>query len=194
MGENYAAFRDFRVDPKGIGLHEMTIPPGEVIRLTEAEVVSHPEYRGFRPLARHPPMRGWLATSVGGDGRVYGLLHLSDKSGGREFDESDEPNIHELAALIGETLDALRLAAHLAGVVGGACLQCTTVRRSSRAVCRQALPAVLRPPRRRRQLMPQRRSRTRRCAPLRDWPQVPPALPVAPARLRRTGRGAVLHD
>jgi hypothetical protein len=29
----------------------------------------------------------------------------------REFDESDETNIHELAALIGETLDALRLAA-----------------------------------------------------------------------------------
>ena len=57
-------------------------------------------------------MRGWLATSVcGDDGRVYGLLQLSDTSGGRDFDESDEANIHELAALIGETLDALRLAA-----------------------------------------------------------------------------------
>jgi GAF domain-containing protein len=56
-------------------------------------------------------MRGWLATSLGDDGRVYGLLQLSDKSGGREFDESDETNTHELAALIGETLDALRLAA-----------------------------------------------------------------------------------
>ena len=60
----------------------------------------------------HPPMRGWLATSVcGDDGRKYGLLQLSDKSGGRDFDESDEANIRELAALIGETLDALRLAA-----------------------------------------------------------------------------------
>jgi len=56
-------------------------------------------------------MRGWLATSVGDDARVSGLLQLGDKSGGREFDESDETNIHELAALIGETLDALRLAA-----------------------------------------------------------------------------------
>ena len=57
-------------------------------------------------------MRGWLATSVcGDDGRVRGLLQLSDKSGGRDFDESDERNIHELAALVGETLDALRLAA-----------------------------------------------------------------------------------
>jgi GAF domain-containing protein len=113
LSEKYAAFRDFRVDPKGNGLHGMTIPPGEVVRLTEAEVLSHPLFQGFGPFAdAHPPMRGWLATSVwGGDGRIYGLLQLSDKSGGRDFDESDETNIHELAALIGETLDALRLAA-----------------------------------------------------------------------------------
>ena len=38
------------------------------------------------------------------------MLQLSDKSGGRDFDESDETNIHELAALIGEMVDALRLA------------------------------------------------------------------------------------
>ena len=113
MSEKYATFRDFKVDPKGNGLHGMRIPPGEVIRLTEAEMLSHPLYQGFGPFAdAHPPMRGWLATSVcGDDGRKYGLLQLSDKSGGRDFDESDEANIRELAALIGETLDALRLAA-----------------------------------------------------------------------------------
>ena len=112
MSEKYAAFRDFRVDPKGEGLHGMRIPPGEVIRMTEAEMLSHPLYQGFGSFAdAHPPMRGWLATSVcGDDGRKYGLLQLSDKSGGRDFDESDEANIRELAALIGETLDALRLA------------------------------------------------------------------------------------
>ena len=43
--------------------------------------------------------------------RVYGLLQLSDKSGGRDSDDSDVTNIHELAALIGEALDPLRLAA-----------------------------------------------------------------------------------
>jgi GAF domain-containing protein len=111
LSEKYAAFSDFRVDPQGMGLHGMTIPPGEVVRLTEAEVLSHPLYRSFDQHA-HPPMRGWLATSVcGEEGRVYGLLQLSDKSSGRDFDETDETNIHELAALIGETLDALRLAA-----------------------------------------------------------------------------------
>jgi GAF domain-containing protein len=113
LSEKYAEFRDFRVDPQGFGLHAMTIPPGEVVRLTEAQVLSHPLYQGFGPFAdAHPPMRGWLATNVcGDDGRIYGLLQLSDKSGGRDFDESDETNIHELAALIGEALDAIRLAA-----------------------------------------------------------------------------------
>jgi len=91
----------------------MAIPPGEVVRLTEAEVLAHPLWRGFGALAdTHPPMRGWLATSVcGDDGRIRGMLQLSDKSGGRDFDETDEKNIHELAALVGETLEALRLAA-----------------------------------------------------------------------------------
>jgi len=116
LSEKYAAFRDFRVDPKGLGLHGMTIPSGEVVRLTQDEVLAHPLYGGFGPLAEtHPPMRGWLATSVCGDGgRVYGLLQLSDKSGGRDFDESDAANVHELAALIGDTLDAIRLAAQAA--------------------------------------------------------------------------------
>jgi GAF domain-containing protein len=111
--EQYAAFRDFQVNPKGIGLHGMQIPPGEVVRLTQAEVLSHPLYHGFVPFADvHPPMRGWLATSIcGQDGRAYGLLQLSDKSDGRDFDEIDEANIRALAALIGPMLDGLRLAA-----------------------------------------------------------------------------------
>jgi hypothetical protein len=33
------------------------------------------------------------------------------RSGGRDFDEADETKIHELAALVGEMLNALRLAA-----------------------------------------------------------------------------------
>jgi GAF domain-containing protein len=56
-------------------------------------------------------LSNYRVAIVCGDGRACGLLQLSDKSGGRDFDESDETNIHELAALIGETLDALRLAA-----------------------------------------------------------------------------------
>jgi GAF domain-containing protein len=112
LSEKYAAYREFRMDPHGLGVHGMTIPPGEVVRLTQDEVVSHPLWQNFGDLRNeHPPMRGWLATSVCGDGgRAYGLLQLSDKAGGADFTEEDCAHVGELAALIGELLDALRLA------------------------------------------------------------------------------------
>lgn len=112
LSEKYESYRDFRVDPRGFGLHGMAIPHGEVVRLTQEEVVGHPLWRNFAPVeAEHPPMRGWLASSVcGDDGRVYGLLQLSDKSAGRDFDADDEEHVRELAALVGEALDALRAA------------------------------------------------------------------------------------
>jgi len=90
-------------------VHGMAIPPGAVVRLTQDEVVRHPHFRDFSGIsASHPPLRGWLATSVcGAGGHTYGLLQLSDKSGGRDFDLADEENVRELAALVGELLDAL---------------------------------------------------------------------------------------
>jgi hypothetical protein len=85
--------------------------------LTEDEVLRHPLFRNFSGFsASHPPMPGWLATSVcGAGGNTYGLLQLSDKSDGRTFDTSDDENVRELAALIGETLDALGGCASTAG-------------------------------------------------------------------------------
>jgi GAF domain-containing protein len=84
--------------------------------LIEDEVLRHPLFRNFSGFsASHPPMRGWLATSIYGAGEtMYGLLQLSDKSAGRDFDASDEENVREFAALIGETLDALRGGVHRA--------------------------------------------------------------------------------
>jgi hypothetical protein len=65
----YADWRDYSTDPRGFGLHGLEIPPGEVIRLTQAEVEAHPAWQGFGDQAdAHPPMRGWLATAVCGEG------------------------------------------------------------------------------------------------------------------------------
>ena len=112
LSERYAAWRDYRVDPRGLGLHGIELRPGQVVRLTQQEVEAHPAWSGFGDEAtRHPPMRGWLAVAVCGEGgRSYGLLQLSDKSGGGEFTTDDEERVRELAALAGATLDALRAA------------------------------------------------------------------------------------
>ncbi len=57
-------------------------------------------------------MRGWLATPVCGEGgRRYGLLQLSDKTGGGEFTQEDAELLGELADYAGATLDAFRHAA-----------------------------------------------------------------------------------
>jgi GAF domain-containing protein len=112
LSERYERWRDYRVDPRGIGIHAMTFAPGQVVRLTQEEVEAHPAWQAFGSQAgKHPPMRGWLATPVcSEDGRKYGLLQLSDKSGGRDFTEEDGDNVLELAAFAGAALDALRAA------------------------------------------------------------------------------------
>jgi GAF domain-containing protein len=112
LSAHYQRWRDFRVDPRGFGLHGMRLEQGEVIRLTQAEVEARPSFGGFSPVADdHPPMRGWLATPVcGEDGRSYGLLQLFHKSGGADFTAEDEDHVRELAAFRGATLDALRAA------------------------------------------------------------------------------------
>lgn len=117
LSQAYARWRDFRVDPRGLGLHGMRLEPGEVVRLTQEEVEAHPAYGGFGDVAAdHPPLRGWLATNVcGEDGRSYGLLQLSDKAGGADFTADDEDRVRELAAFAGATLDALRAARPDAG-------------------------------------------------------------------------------
>jgi GAF domain-containing protein len=118
LSERYARWRDYRVAPRGLGLHGLQLEPGQVIRLTQQEVEAHPAWTGFGDQAAgHPPMRGWLAAAVcGEDGRAYGLLQLSDKSDGGEFTEEDEENLRELAAFAGATLDALRAARGSPGV------------------------------------------------------------------------------
>ena len=52
LSEKYSAFSEFRIDPKGLGLHGMAIPPGEVVRLTEDEVLRHPLFRNFSASSR----------------------------------------------------------------------------------------------------------------------------------------------
>jgi GAF domain-containing protein len=112
LSERYSPWRDYRVDPRGFGLHGLALAPGEVVRLTQDEVEAHPAWRAFGGQAdKHPPMRGWLATPVcSEDGRSYGLLQLSDKAGGADFTEEDADNIRDLAAFAAATLDALRAA------------------------------------------------------------------------------------
>lgn|SRR5436309_800721 len=116
LSERYERWHDYRVDPRGVGLHGLELAPGEVVRLTQEEVEAHPAWKGFGDQAPfHPPMRGWLASAVcGEDRRSYGLLQLSDKADGEDFTAKDADRIRELASFAGATLDAFRAATRAA--------------------------------------------------------------------------------
>jgi len=110
LSEKYADWKDFTMPARGIGLHAMVVAENEALCLTQEEIEAHPAWRGFAESAgKHPPLRGLLAVPiVGEDGLNYGLLQVSDKADGGDFDEVDERRLQSLADAAAVGLDALR--------------------------------------------------------------------------------------
>jgi GAF domain-containing protein len=110
LSEKYAEWREFKMPARGIGLHALVVSRNEALCLTQEQVEQHPEWRGFAESAgTHPPLRGLLAVPIlGEDGLNYGLLQLSDKADGGDFDEHDQARLRRLATAAAIGLDALR--------------------------------------------------------------------------------------
>ncbi len=99
LTDKYGAWRDYSTMPDGGGIYSWLCEENRPVRMTQAELESHPRWRGFgKHIKEHPPMRGWLAAPlVGRDGRNLGLIQLSDKEDGSEFDAADEAMLVQLA-------------------------------------------------------------------------------------------------
>jgi GAF domain-containing protein len=110
LSEKYAAWANYKTPATGYGIHGYILKLNKPIRLMQAELESHPEWRNFgNEQRKHPPMRGWLAVPlIGSDGLNYGLMQASDRVEG-EFDETDEANLLRLATLTSTALDSLAL-------------------------------------------------------------------------------------
>jgi GAF domain-containing protein len=110
LSDKYEQWKDFTMPASGVGLHGLVVEKNEAICLTQDEVERHPAFRGFAESAgKHPPMRGLLAVPiVGEDGLNYGLLQVSDKIDGGDFDADDERRLECLATTAAIGLDALR--------------------------------------------------------------------------------------
>jgi GAF domain-containing protein len=109
LSPRYAAWYDYRTPAVGFGIHADVVKQNVPIRLTQAELERHPDWRGFGTQAgAHPPLRGWLAVPLlGPDGRNHGLLQLSDKYDEQDFTEEDETQLMRLAQVTAKTLDAI---------------------------------------------------------------------------------------
>ena len=82
----------------------------QVMRLTQAELESHPDWRNAAGFAlQKPTMRGWLAIAlIGRNGKKIGLLQLSDKFKG-DFTLQDEFVATELAQFASIAIENAKL-------------------------------------------------------------------------------------
>jgi PAS domain S-box-containing protein len=111
----YADWEGYQTPPDGSGIYALVCEENRPLRLSQAELLAHPRWRGFgRHANDHPPMRGWLAVPlIGGDGRNLGLIQLSDKEDGSEFDENDEAMLVQLAQLASAAVEQSKASAKL---------------------------------------------------------------------------------
>jgi signal transduction histidine kinase len=100
--ETHAAIGDL---PRGRGVLGVLISDPRPLRLSH--VGSHPRSYGFPPA--HPPMDTFLGVPILIRGEAYGNLYLTEKEGGRDFDEVDEEAVGVLADIAGIAIDNARL-------------------------------------------------------------------------------------
>lgn len=110
LSDKYAAWRDYDAKPDGSGIYAFVCHLNCPMRMTQAQLESHPRWRGFGNEAKnHPSMRGWLAAPlIGRDGHNIGLIQLSDKYEG-EFTAADEAILVQLAQMASIAVENARL-------------------------------------------------------------------------------------
>ncbi len=112
LSAEYAAWGDYDAQAPGEGIYNLIAREKRTMRMTQAELESHPAWRCFSAEAgNHPPLRGWMATPLlDGGGEFIGVVQLSDKWGGAgEFTEADEALLWQLAQVASVALENQRL-------------------------------------------------------------------------------------
>lgn len=91
--------------PHGRGILGLLIKDPHGLRLEE--ISEAPESYGFPE--GHPPMHTFLGVPVRIRDAVFGNLYLTEKNGGRQFDEQDEMIVSALATAAGIAIENARL-------------------------------------------------------------------------------------
>jgi GAF domain-containing protein len=108
LSPKYQAWAEYHAPAVGLGTHRWLLGQTGSVRLTQAELEAHPEWKRFGSQAGvHPPMRGWLATQIiDSKGTHWGLVQLSDRESG-DYTASEESALNQFADLLALSLEAL---------------------------------------------------------------------------------------
>lgn len=108
LSDKYGEYRGRPIHPDGLSAH--VCRTNAPLRLSEANVRSHPEWDGTGGGEAAPlPTRGWLGVPlVGHGGKNLGLIQLSDKEEG-DFNDEDEAILTQLAAIAATGIENARL-------------------------------------------------------------------------------------
>ena len=108
LSDKYAAWRDYAVVPKGLGVLNAVTRDNRPIRLTPEQLVAHPDWRGLRDAPDHPPLPDYMAAPlIGRDGSNLGLIQLSHKRDETPFSAEDEAILVQLAQMASSTVERL---------------------------------------------------------------------------------------
>ncbi|MFE2598969.1 GAF domain-containing protein [Streptomyces sp. NPDC059396] len=91
--------------PEGHGILGELIRRPESLRLSELS--DHPASYGLPP--GHPPMHSFLGVPIRVRDEVFGNLYLTEKRGGKDFDDEDETVLSTLAVAAGVAIENARL-------------------------------------------------------------------------------------
>jgi len=110
MSDKYARYRDYSAQTDGTGIYAEVCRTNQAMRLTQEELVRHPQWKAFGAYAdAHPPVRGWLAVPlIDRMGKNIGLIQASDKIDG-DFSEQDEAILVQLASIAANGFENARL-------------------------------------------------------------------------------------
>jgi GAF domain-containing protein len=134
LSDKYSKYRTYDAKPDGSGIYAWVCEINRPVRMTQAELESHPRWRGFGAEAgSHPSMRGWLAAPlISRHGENLGLIQLSDKVDG-EFTAEDEALLVQVAQLGSVAIEVRNFQNELEGRVAARTAELVEVNQTLRA-------------------------------------------------------------
>ncbi len=138
LSQKYESYRRLAKPTDGSAIHADVCENNRVVRMTQAELESHPGWRNFGSYGGlPPPVRGWLAVPLmSRNGKNIGVLQLSDKYEG-DFTKQDEYVALELSHLASAGLENSKLLEEIGGLNEG--LEQKVAERTAALVRQEAL-------------------------------------------------------